>query len=512
MSTTIKANVTDNNGLTIDNTQAKRLTRKQIATLAAMHLPSIVSDAFFYPDDQEGPGTLSGCVRINPANALELMRLNLWNRPFNWAHASLLATAMRDADSATGWQDDVSTLLVAYDPITDTLFIADGQHRLGADILAFGDFDQVQQLLHIVEVSDHNRFAKPDDRLDPDTVQLGGEYEFIDAEGNLETRDSCSVAEWLAEMGSNPESELAYSLPVKNFEIGSYTRVIQPRFGIVIGVSPKVLTHADQNNLERSGADHLAMSDFGPVIAASGLPFGMAASLLKDLYLRCKTPKIEKSEVTGEDETVRGSLKGGGRFASPAGYPGYWGVLGKRCLEGYKRFESSEIVKKSAFMESTHSAYSHYRRAITAATAPEKPGFKIADKYIVLALTLRQVMSGENIKEVAAECADMGHRLRYGVSIDGNIDDCFASVRDYVKQCAKTRTSPNPDDLIDGIISGWRTAKGATPSAEHPIERFDGLDMIGWSDKDEKTRKGVDPDRKRGGQPKATRKPKKVTN
>lgn len=511
MSTTIKTNVAPDNAAASSLTIVKRLSRKQIASLAIMHLPSIVADAFFYPDGVEGPGTLSGCVRINPTNALELMRLNLWNRPFNWAHASLLAVAMRESDGATGWQDDVSTLLVSYDSITDTLFIADGQHRLGANILAFGDFDQVQQLIHIVAASDFNRFAKPEDRIDPDTVQLGGEYEFIDSEGNLETRNTCSVAEWLAEMGSNPESALAYRLAVKGFIIGDYDKVIQPRFGIVIGVSPKVLTHADQNNLERSGADHLAMSDFGPTIAASGLPFGMAASLLKDFYLRCKTPKMEKSEVTGEDEIIRGSLKGGGRFASPAGYPGYWGVLGKRCLDGWKRFESSEIVKKSAFLESTHSAYSHYRRAITSATSPEKPGFKIADKYILLALTLRQVMNGENVKEVATECAEMGHRLRYGVSRNGNIDDHFESVRDYVKQCAKTRTSPNPDDLIDGIISGWRTAKGATPSATHPIKRFDGFDITGWSDKDEKTRKGVDPDRKRGGQLKETRKPKKVS-
>lgn len=299
----------------------------------------------FYRDSEDS--CLHGRARLTVRLALDLLRINDANRCLNWSHAAQLAEKMRrfaDLADATAWEDYVSQILIAYE--NGRLFITDGQHRLVAIVLAFGRPRDVQECIHYYDIREKNRISKTP--VPMDKVILSQAYT-MPINGEMAEVSEMSVINWLDLIADDPDHDEAYALPSMppSFKLWpDDTQPYSPGFGVAIGVSPQTLKKADQNNLERSGADHLATDDpeIAREIVEMGIDFPFVESLITNIGRRLR--QTDEVDADGKKTKRRGNIGDGGRFAAKPSYPNYYRAFRDLINQGVRAWkESDKLIK-----------------------------------------------------------------------------------------------------------------------------------------------------------------------
>jgi hypothetical protein len=506
----------------------------------ALTLPETYHTGYSHSVRSDGRIVASADIAIGVPQSLEQIRYNTINREVNWGAVNALLEAMRKPNTnpqgeptPDSWVDDVSTIIITLQPsrsaiqigdveIPMTPAVADGQKRNIANILHRGTKRDIQKMLWYLAVNEHNRRCDDESKLLSHDIVVGIETllpeEIID--GKLTRPTSMNIEDWLDmldkhdESGSKTVHPDAMDLPLKGFEYDENRTQAEPYyFGVRIGVSNLVFGRCDQNIQERDGGDFIAQTrDTGNILVAHQLPQNIAATLTRNIGLRCKgwTPTEEtrtienpdgsKSiELTGKKIEKRGSLSDGKKFISPPAYPNFFRFYQVRILSAWGAYNAAEgifnevdpetgevsrVVDSPATDGKTGNAAYKY-----ATKSPSDGGGAIPNVAIQVALGLRDPRQGK-FTDYQSELLDIAYRLRYGVYIDHAADKyvtdtAFKPLRKRLEDAAKVKATVKTEEIVCDIVEAWKklypeNAKSASGKPA-PVGRFPGYDTDGIS-------------------------------
>lgn len=223
-----------------------------------------------------GSKTRVGFVRATPIFALEWMKHNPHNRPFNWSQANTLMENYRSGE----WIGEANLWVIDWNDD-----VADGQHRAAALVLAFGTENQIGQLLLILASSSGSMFS-------------------------LSDKAKKAIEEGNAISSHVPISGFQnwYTDSKKDFATHGPTIMIP----VVVDGNPKVCEKADQDALARTGADQLARnSTTGSLIANLGQNPKLWQEVIRHIWLRAQPATISARKEGARYSTLRkgGKLK-----------------------------------------------------------------------------------------------------------------------------------------------------------------------------------------------------------
>ncbi len=461
----------------------------------------------------DGSGRLEKSFALTPEIALDLLRINTYNREFNWSHcAKLLDVSSLGDGHKEGWKDDVSTFLIAcageeYAKSINAaaLELADGQHRAMLIVLRHGTWRQIQTALHYMRVSTHNRAHQNEvsDLLDYDQVKL--DTPRATPTGLLK---EMKLTDWLDYIGDDPNHSECYAVPIEGYEYDparakSCTRFY--RFGFRIGVARDVFGVADQNLKVRDGGDFISLdTELGNAIAAAGISPKDAAMMTRSVGIRCKIPAIVRDEVTKTETTRRGSLSDGNKWKSPPAYPDHFRAFRRQILTSWESFdavtaylaEEKDGRTPAGLRNPSKTSHPAAKTYATCTTAPQKgdqAGNKIRTALpaqvcrIALALIDPATFATDEDYEIAV--ADIALRLRLGLFIgfeskteDFFPDEILTEVRGWYRDLVTQGGAPKSDEILGRIadaIGPYLAENYEGRLADRAEGRFPGLDSDG---------------------------------
>lgn len=458
-------------------------------------LPNTYHDGFCHTQRKNGRIVASGDIQADVEQALEGLRYNSINRVIRWGGVTTLLTVMDyPADHPESWVDDVSTIIYTVEPSPTPIrigdiavylrpAIADGQHRFIALILKRGTKRDIQKMLWYLFVNENNRRAtSSDEMLDHDFVTgLKSVLKPVVIDDQLTQPTGLPTEEWLDLIADDWGHVDAIELPIKDYKFDweKQDKSEPFWFGVRLDVSKKVFGRCDQNRIDRDGGDFISQTqDTGNAIVAAGMPQNIAATLTRNIGLRCKgwVPTDElnsEGKKTGKIIEKRGGLNDGGRFIGPPSYPVFFRYYQTRILTAWEAYqdtdmfmncynEQGEIVRiddELNYTNSSHECYSAYQFATTAYNEETKnTGGKIPETAILVALGLRDPMIGK-LSEYKSELLDIALRLRHGVCIvkeDFAPDEAFLSIRQRLLKAATEKHRVMTDEIVSDIVECWK--------------------------------------------------------
>lgn len=240
---------------------------------------SALKSNWTFPD---GKTRYIGFLPATVKNALAWIRCNVANRPVNWKQAETLMTSFRATeDGKPAWVYDANVYVMSWDDI-----VADSQHRIIAFILAFGNRQEIEELLYLLNA-----------------MPLSGFKLKIDGETN------------------SPHIDPTQPLPVP-FKTWSLTDKAAPEniaIPVILNADPRVSDKADTDQAKRTGADQLARNaETGALLAQWDLAPAELQQILRYMYLRVLPPTATAKEKN--PSAKYGSLRKGGNI-HPDRYP-----------------------------------------------------------------------------------------------------------------------------------------------------------------------------------------------
>ena len=460
-------------------------------------LPATYHDGFAHTQRKNGRIVASCDIQIDVDQALEGLRYNSINRVIRWGGVSTLLTVMDyPEDHPESWVDDVSTIIYTVEPSPTPIVvdgwqvflrpaIADGQHRFIALILKRGTWRDIQKMLWYLHVNEHNRRTTDEsEKLSHDFVTgLSSVLDPVVVDDQLIQPTGLPTEEWLDLIENDPGHVDAMELPIKEytFDWAKQDKSDPFWFGVRLDVSKKVFGRCDQNRIDRDGGDFISQTqDTGNAIVAVGMPQNVAATLTRNIGLRCKgwTPTDELNEEckkTGRKIEKRGGLNDGGRFIGPPSYPTFFRFYQTRILAAWTAFqgvedymnylnEEGDIVRLSVGTHYSHTGHPCQAAYIFATTSPSLDsapgnGGRIPDNAIQVALGLRDPMIGK-LSAYHEELADIALRLRHGVCIENDDfapDKAFLAIRKLLHDAAKHRQTIKTDPIVTDIVEAWKS-------------------------------------------------------
>jgi hypothetical protein len=237
----------------------------------------ILAPTWTYPD---GNTRHIGFLPATVENALQWLECNTANRPVNWTQAQTLYTSFTTIeDGKPAWVFDANVYVMSWEDI-----VADSQHRIISFILAYGNRQQIERLLYLLDSMPLSGFKVP--------------------------KHKDTGAAWI-----DPAQPLP--VPIKTWSLTTKGQPENIAFPVILGADPRVSDKADTDQAKRTGADQLARNaETGKLLAAWNLEPKELQEIIRHMYLRV-LPPTGKAVKEG---AKYGSIRKGGNI-HPDRYP-----------------------------------------------------------------------------------------------------------------------------------------------------------------------------------------------
>jgi hypothetical protein len=210
-----------------------------------------------------------GFMALTVKNMLNWLRYNESNRPVNWSHVKTLMEAW-----LSDWVDDANIYVMSF-----LNNVADGQHRPIAFVLAFGNRDEVSDLLRMISSWKNSGWT------------LGKEIE--------------------------PTKLMGEYVPIKNYALSNKGIDANRFIPVLLNSDPRVADKADTDQKKRTGADQLTRNqDSSNMLAKWDLAGTELQTILRYMYLRVLPP----TQTAKDGGSNYGSIRKSGNI-HPDRYP-----------------------------------------------------------------------------------------------------------------------------------------------------------------------------------------------